>query len=103
MGFIKPTGPIYIAHNSFDPLVPYRAAHRTAADRCTKAADVQFWTNEQPPPFNKLDINNLLPLYVDGERGMTRLADRFNGVPLHPTARKSRGKLSRRQTVPSSR
>jgi hypothetical protein len=23
-------------------------------------ADVEFWTNEQPPLFNKLDVNNRL-------------------------------------------
>ena len=47
-------------------------------------ADVQFWTNEEPPLFNKLDINNLLPVYVDGERSMAWISDRFNGLPTTP-------------------
>ncbi|TGD90526.1 triacylglycerol lipase [Mycolicibacterium sp. CH28] len=84
VGNIKPTGPVYISHNRWDPLVPYQSARDTAGDWCSMGADVQFWTNEQPPLFNKLDINNLLPLYVDGERNMQWLADRFNGVPATP-------------------
>jgi triacylglycerol lipase len=84
VGNIKPTGPVYISHNRWDPLVPYQAAHKTAADWCAMRADVQFWTNEEPPLFNKLDINNLLPLYVDGERSMAWVTDRFNGVPTTP-------------------
>lgn len=84
VGNIKPTGPVYISHNRFDPLVPYEPARRTAADWCAMGADVQLWTNEQPPLFNKLDINNLLPLYVDGERSMAWVSDRFNGLPTTP-------------------
>ncbi|WP_083031695.1 lipase family protein [Mycolicibacterium insubricum] len=84
VGNIKPTGPVYISHNRYDPLVPYHAARETAKDWCGMGADVQFWTNEQPPLFNKLDINNLLPLYVDGERNMGWVADRFNGLPTTP-------------------
>ncbi len=84
IGNVKPTGPVYISHNRWDPLVPYQPARQTALDWCSMGADVQFWTNEQPPLFNKLDINNLLPLYVDGERNMQWLADRFNGLPTTP-------------------
>jgi len=47
-------------------------------------ADVEFWTNEQPPLFNKTDINNLLQPYVDGERSMAWVTDRFNGLPTTP-------------------
>jgi Secretory lipase len=84
VGNLKPKGPVFIAHNRFDPLIPYHAAHKTAEDWCAMGADVQFWTNEEPPLFNKLDINNLLPLYVDGERSMEWVADRFNGLPTTP-------------------
>ena len=49
-----------------------------------KGADVEFWTNEEPPFFNKLDINHLLPYFVDGERAMGWVADRFNGQPATP-------------------
>ena len=49
-----------------------------------KGADVEFWTNEQPPLFNKTDINNLLQPYVDGERSMAWVTDRFNGAPTTP-------------------
>ena len=59
-------------------------ARKTAADWCAMGADVQFWTNEEPPLFNKLDINNLLPVYVDGERSMAWISDRFNGLPTTP-------------------
>ncbi|BBY63634.1 lipase family protein [Mycolicibacterium helvum] len=84
IGNVKPTGPIYISHNRWDPLAPYTAAHDTARDWCTKGADVQLWTNEQPPLFNKLDINVLLPQFVDGERSIAWVTDRFNGAPSTP-------------------
>ncbi|BBY58673.1 lipase family protein [Mycolicibacterium sarraceniae] len=84
VGNLTPTGPVYITHNRWDPLVPYQPARQTALDWCARGADVQLWTNEQPPLLNKLDINNLLPLYVDGERSIQWLADRFNGVPTTP-------------------
>ena len=84
VGNIKPKGPVYISHNRWDPLIPYQAARQTAADWCTMGADVEFWTNEQPPLFNKTDINNLLQPYVDGERSMAWVTDRFNGVPTTP-------------------
>ena len=84
VGNIKPKGPVYIAHNRWDPLIPYQAARQTAQDWCAMGADVEFWTNEQPPLFNKLAINNLLQPYVDGERSMAWVTDRFNGVPTTP-------------------
>ena len=91
VGNIKPKGPVYISHNRWDPLLPYHAARKTAADWCAMGADVQFWTNEEPPLFNKLDINSLVPLYVDGERSMAWLADRFNGVPTTPNCDELQG------------
>jgi triacylglycerol lipase len=80
----KPTGPVYFEHNRWDSFGPYLAARRTAADWCAKGADITFWTNEQPPFLNKLSINTVLAPYVDGERSMAWLADRFNGVPTTP-------------------
>jgi Secretory lipase len=84
IGNVKPKGPVYIAHNRWDPLIPYQAARQTAADWCMMGADVEFWTNEQPPFLNKTDVNNLLQPYVDGERSMAWVTDRFNGVPTTP-------------------
>src|SRR6476646_12298578 len=84
VGNIKPEGPVYIAHNRWDPLIPYQAARQTAADWCTMGADVELWTNEQPAFLDKTDINNLLQPYVDGERSMAWVTDRFNGVPTTP-------------------
>jgi hypothetical protein len=55
IGNIKPKGPVYISHNRWDPLIPYQAARQTAEDWCAMGADVEFWTNEQPPLFNKTD------------------------------------------------
>lgn len=81
IGNVKPRGPVYFTHNRWDPFNPYAAAHQTAADWCRMGADVTFWTNEQPPFLNKLDVNSLLPAFVDGERSMAWVADRFNGVP----------------------
>jgi hypothetical protein len=81
IGGTKPKGPVYFTHNRWDPFSPYTAAGATAADWCRMGADVTFWTNEQPPLFNKLDVNALLPAFVDGERSIGWVSDRFNGVP----------------------
>lgn len=80
VGNIKPKGPVYISHNRWDPLAPYTAAHDSARDWCRLGADVELWTNDQPPLLNKMDINILLPQFVDGERSMAWVGDRFNGV-----------------------
>lgn len=64
--------------------MPWHQAHQVALDWCAKGADVQFWTNEQPPFLNKLSVNHALTSYVDGERSMQWIADRFNGLPTTP-------------------
>jgi hypothetical protein len=81
IGNVTPTGPVYLSHNRFDPFGPYASVVQTAADWCSKGANVTLWTNEQPPFLNKTDINALLPAFVDGERSMAWIADRFNGIP----------------------
>ena len=73
-----------ILSNRFDPLVPWTAANQLGRDWCAKGADVQFWTNEEPPFLNKAIVNHALPMLVDGERGMQWIADRFNGLPTTP-------------------
>ena len=87
VGNIKPRGPVYISHNRWDPLIPYQAARQTAADWGAMDADVELWTNEQPPFLNKTNINNLLQPYVDGERSMAWVTDRFNGTTHHTQLR----------------
>jgi triacylglycerol lipase len=84
IGNIKPTGPVYLSHNRWDSFGPYAAVVDTARDWCRMGADVTLWTNEQPPFLNKLDVNALLGAFVDGERSMAWIADRFNGVPTIP-------------------
>lgn len=84
IGNIKPTGPVYISHNRWDPFGPYASVVQTATDWCAQGADVTLWTNEAPPFLNKLDINALLPAFVDGERSMSWISDRFNGLPSAP-------------------
>jgi phosphoglycolate phosphatase-like HAD superfamily hydrolase len=49
-----------------------------------QGADVQFFTNEEPPFLNTLAVNHGLAELVDGERGMQWIADRFNGLPTTP-------------------
>jgi hypothetical protein len=70
--------------NRYDPLIPWAGAHRLALDWCAQRADVEFWTNEQPAFLNKTSINHLLPYFVDGERGMQSVADRFIRLPTTP-------------------
>jgi hypothetical protein len=84
VGNIKPTGPVYLSHNRWDPFGPYTAVVATARDWCHMGADVTLWTNEQPPFLNKLNVNPLLGAFVDGERSMAWVTDRFNGLPTTP-------------------
>lgn len=84
VGSLKPAAPVYISTNRFDSFSPWGVSQQLAVDWCGKGADVQFWTNEQPPFLNKTSINHLLPYFVDGERGMQWIADRFNGLPTTP-------------------
>ncbi len=56
----------------------------TARDWCALGADITLWTNEQPPFLNKMNTNSLLTAFVDGERSMAWIADRFNRVPTTP-------------------
>jgi triacylglycerol lipase len=64
--------------------VPWTGANQLGRDWCALGADVQFWENQQPPFLNKLVINHALTWFVDGERGMQWIADRFNGLPTSP-------------------
>jgi len=84
IGRYKPNAPVLVVSNRFDPLVPWAPAAQMSRDWCAQGADVQFWTNEQPPLFNKLAVNHGLPYLVDGERALGWLADRFNGLPSTP-------------------
>ena len=84
IGYLKPTTPVLINSNRFDPLVPWTAANQLGRDWCARGADVEFRTNEQPPFLNKMVINHALPMLVDGEAAMQWIADRFNGVPTTP-------------------
>ena len=84
LGRFKPNAPVMILSNRYDPLVPWTGANQLGRDWCAQGADVQFWTNEEPPFLNKAIINHALPMFVDGERGMQWVADRFNGLPTTP-------------------
>lgn len=84
IGNVKPTGPVYLSHNRWDSFAPYQSVVATAKDWCAMGADVTLWTNEQPPFLNKMNTNALLTAFVDGERSMAWIADRFNGVPTQP-------------------
>ena len=84
IGRYKPDAPVFIDINRYDPLVPWTGANQLGRDWCAKGADVQFWTNEQPPFLNKLTVNHVLTYLVDGERGMQWITDRFNGLPTTP-------------------
>ena len=64
--------------------MPWTAANQLGRDWCALGADVQFWTNEQPPFLNKAVVKHALTMLVEGERGMQWIADRFNGLPTTP-------------------
>jgi Secretory lipase len=84
IGRYKPNAPVMILSNRYDPLVPWTGANQLGREWCAQGADVEFWTNEEPPFMNKLVVNHALPMLVDGERAMQWIADRFNGLPTTP-------------------
>ena len=84
IGRYKPNAPVMILSNRYDPLVPWTGANQLGRDWCAQGADVQFWTNEEPPFMNKLVVNHALPMLVDGECAMQWISDRFNGLPTTP-------------------
>lgn len=84
LGQTKPTGPVYISANRYDSFNPYQASSDLKNEWCAEGGDVQLWTNEEPPFLNKTSMNTLLPYFVDGERSMQWVADRFNGLPSTP-------------------
>lgn len=84
IGTLKPSAPVFIDINRYDPFTPWAGANQLALDWCAKGSDVQFWTNEQPPFLNKTATNHLLTYFVDGERSMQWVADRFNNAPTTP-------------------
>jgi triacylglycerol lipase len=81
LGRYKPTTPVLLNSNRYDPLVPHGPVVQLANDWCAQGADVEFRTNEEPPFLNKLVINHALPMLVDGEPAMQWIAARFNGEP----------------------
>jgi len=84
LGSLKPHAPVNIDINRFDPLIPWIGARQLAADWCSQGVDVEFWTNEQPPFLNKVAVNTLVTYFVDGERGIRWITDRFRGLPTTP-------------------
>lgn len=84
IGTMKPDAPVFIDANRYDPLVPWTGANQLGRDWCAMGADVQFWTNEQPPFLNKTVFNHGMTMFVEGERAMQWVADRFNGLPTAP-------------------
>lgn len=81
LGLLNPKAPVQIDINRFDPLFPWVGARQLAADWCAKGADVEFWTNEQPPLFNKAGVNTVMTYFVEGERALQWVTDRFNHQP----------------------
>lgn len=84
IGRLEPDAPALIVSNRYDPLVPYGPAVQLARDWCALGADVEFFTNEQPPLFNKLIVNHAFPLLVDAPRALQWITDRFDGLPTTP-------------------
>jgi hypothetical protein len=84
VGTLKPEAPVYIESNRWDPVMPWHGARQLAVDWCAKGADVQFWTDYLHPFQNKMGTNHILSYFVDGERALQWVADRFNGLPTTP-------------------
>lgn len=81
IGRHRPDAPVLIVSNRYDPLVPYGPAAQLARDWCALSADVEFFTNEQPPLFNKLIVNHAFPMVVDAHRALEWTQARLVGGP----------------------
>lgn len=81
IGRHKPAAPALIVSNRYDPLVPYVPAAQLARDWCALGADAEFFTNEQPPLFNKLIVNHAFPMIVDAHRALEWIEARLTGGP----------------------
>ncbi|MCG5432824.1 lipase family protein [Mycobacterium sp. MYCO198283] len=81
IGLRKPAQPVLIVSNRYDPLVPYEPAAQLGRDWCAQHADVEFFTNEQPPLFNKLIANHAFPIVVDAHRALEWIDARLTGGP----------------------
>lgn len=66
----------YVGDYRYDPLVPHVPATQLGRDWCAVGADVEFFTNEQPPLF--------FPIVVDAPRALQWIADRFADLPTTP-------------------
>ena len=84
IGRLTPNAPVLIVSNRYDPLVPHVPANQLGRDWCAVGADVEFFTNEQPPLFNKLILNHAFPILVDAPRALQWIADRFADLPTTP-------------------
>ncbi|MEV3903838.1 lipase family protein [Mycobacterium sp. NPDC050551] len=84
IGRLKPAAPVLIVSNRYDPLVPHEPAAQMGRDWCALGADAEFFTNEQPPLFNKLIVNHAFPIVVDAHRALEWVEARLIGGP--PTA-----------------
>jgi triacylglycerol lipase len=84
LGTLRPTAPVMIDINRWDPLIPWIGARQLAAHWCGLGADVEFWTNQQPPFLNKTAANDRMTYFVEGERGIEWITDRVNGAPTAP-------------------
>ncbi|PRC55513.1 triacylglycerol lipase, partial [Mycobacterium sp. ITM-2017-0098] len=76
IGRLTPNAPVLIVSNRYDPLVPHVPANQLGRDWFAQGADVEFFTNEQPPLFNKLIVNHAFPIVVDAPRALQWIADR---------------------------
>ncbi|WP_421840165.1 lipase family protein [Mycobacterium sp.] len=59
IGRYRPDAPVFLESNRYDPLVPWGPVNQLAHDWCAQEADVQFWTNEEPPFLNKTSVNHV--------------------------------------------
>ena len=84
IGTLRPNAPVFIDQGRNDELVPWDVGAQLGRDWCAQGADVELWTNDAPPFMQKWGVNHGLALFVDGERAMAWLTDRFTGAPTTP-------------------
>ena len=87
-GHYKPDAPVFILSNRFmTRWCRGTAPCNSGSTGAPRGRRRPVLDQRQPPLFNKMVINHGLPMFVDGERSVQWIADRFNGLPTTPQLR----------------
>lgn len=89
-GSLKPAAPVQIDINRWDSQFGWVGARQLAQSWCDQGADVEFWTNEQPPFLNKAGCQHTADVLRRGRArislGHSAIQQRAHLLQLHQPA-----------------